>query len=164
MINLIRRVFRHTLTLDTPSVQAQVESMSDELHNDVESVQTYGFNAAPVADVNEGVALFVNGQSDHGVIVSWIDKTYRPAVVIGEVQLYAKTDAGVSTFTLKKDGSIRVTPANGKIVFDADMQVNGRIDSTGDMQAGTISLQGHKHPQNIGNHFGGGVNTGASVA
>jgi phage gp45-like len=156
MKNYIQRVILRMLKLNTPSIQAQVEAQEGNIQDDVEVVQNYGFNAVPADNVQEGIILYVNGQADHGVVISWIDKANRPKIVKGEVQVYAKTPAGLSSITLKNDGSIEIKPANGIV------KLTGKLECTGDVIAGNISLQQHTHPQNNGNHFGGGVNTGAS--
>lgn len=43
--------------------------------------------------------------------------------------------------------------SGGKMTFDGDIEVTGKITTTGDVKAGTISLQTHKHT---------GVSTGGS--
>lgn len=138
-----RRFYKTAITLDTPSIQVQGETLESELHNDVEVLETYGFTAPAPADVNEGLCVFVNGQSDHGVIVGWFDKKYRPTdIKAGEVCIYSHTG---SKILLKNNGDIIVTPSSGKTILNSDLQVNGKIDATGDIKAGAISLQNHVH-------------------
>jgi phage gp45-like len=161
-MNYVKRAILRMLKLDTPSIQASIECTSDDIQDDVEVVQTYGFNAVPPDNVTEAIVLNVNGHSDHSVLISFIDKQNRPLINKGEAQMYAKTDAGISTITFKKNGDIEINPANNKLIINANIEVNGKIDATGDVKAGSISLQNHTHPQNNGNDYGGGVNTGAS--
>ena len=61
----------------------------------------------------------------------------------GETLIYG----GGSTILLKTNGDIEIRPAG-------DVKVIG-----GDVIADGVSLKSHTHPQNSGNHFGGGVNT-----
>ncbi len=162
MKNYIQRVILRILKLNTPSIQAQVEAQDGNIQDDVEVIQTYGFNAVPADNVQEGIILYVNGQSDHGIVISWIDKVNRLKIAKSEVQVYAKTNTGLSSITLKNDGSIEIKPANGILKVSGKIEATGDVIALGDVIAGSISLQQHTHPQNNGNHFGGGVNTGAS--
>jgi phage gp45-like len=90
IFGLVRRVLRHAIDTATPNVQVQVESLADDLHGDVEVLETYGLTAHPPATVAEGLAVFPNGESDHGIVIGWFDKAHRPAgLKAGEVQLYS---------------------------------------------------------------------------
>lgn len=62
--------------------------------------------------------------------------------------LEIRSDDGKTKITLKEDGVIMECP-NG-LTINGDIQVDGKIDSTGDITAGTISLQGHTHLYNPG--------------
>lgn len=161
---LLRRVFRRALNTSTPSQQVQIESLADEVHGDVEELQFYGFTSAPPAEVTEGLAAFVGGQSDHGVVLGWFDKIFRPKNLLpGEVKLYSRfgqtvflhaaggvliTDAAGSTYDMRA-GVITLTPGAGTV------QVVGSIHASGDITAGAISLSTHVH----GGVVAGGGNT-----
>jgi phage baseplate assembly protein V len=70
----------------------QVRLMADEVKDDVEHFQMYGFTSVPF-DKAEGVALFVGGGRDHGIVVCIDDRRYRlTQLKQGEVALY--TDEG----------------------------------------------------------------------
>lgn len=152
---LLRRVIRHAHTTTTPNVQARIESLADEHHADVEVLETYGYTASPPDAVREGLAAFVGGQSDHGVVLGWLDKTHRPKdLKPGEVCLYASHDQTVlldelgqvvvtdqqgSTLTLLANGDVRIAPASGVL------RLTGSLRATGDVVAGGVSLQDHVH-------------------
>lgn len=152
---LLRRVIRHAHTTDTPSVQADIESLADERHRDVEVLESYGYTASPPDAVREGLAAFVGGQSDHGLVLGWLDKTHRPrGLKFGEVCLYAShgqtlllddlgqvvaTSKAGSTIKLLANGDVQVTPASGV------MRLTGSLRATGDVVAGSVSLQDHVH-------------------
>jgi phage baseplate assembly protein V len=170
--DLLRRVTRWRLDTSTPGVQADVEILADEPRRDLEVAESYGFTAAPPVDVTEGVALFFGGDSDHGMVLTWLDKTYRPRhLKAGEVALYSQhgqmmlldkdgrvsiNDKAGSMVVMDGVGGISLSPAGGIVT------VNGALHATGDVKAGAISLQNHTHPQNSGNHFGGGASTGVA--
>ncbi len=71
----------------------------------------------------------------------------------GECLVY--NAAAESYIYMKADGSIDVKSGNSTIsVIDSTVTVTG-----GDVVADGISLKEHVHPQNSGNHFGGGTDT-----
>jgi phage baseplate assembly protein V len=154
-MGIVRRVLRHLFDSSTPTNQVQIESLADDVHNDVEVAEPYGFTAYPPEDVPEGIAVFPSGESDHGIVIGWFDKKWRPKTLLaGEVMLYSRrghrvhlkdngsmllTDQQGSVIEFSTNGDIRMVPASGKL------QVTGDVLATGDVKAGVISLQGHKH-------------------
>ncbi len=182
IFGLVRRVLRRAIDTSTPSVQVQIESAADELHGDVEVSETYGMTTNPPADVLEGIGLFVAGESDHGLVMSWLDKVHRPkGLEPGEVVFYAAfgqrikfdklgqvivTDQSGSTFSLLASGDITAVPSSGifKVVgaihatenIESDAVVKGAVD----VQTGSgVSLENHVHSGVVA----GGANTGAPV-
>ena len=180
LMNLIRRVMRQSVDTSTPGVQVQVESLADEIHREVEVLEQYGMSACPPDDVPEGLALFLGGQSDHGVVLGWFDRLHRPKdLKPGEVIWYSShgqslffddqgqvtlKDKSGSQILLASDGSISIVPSNGKLSIAADVTISGSVTAGGNMAAsgnvtaggdvstGSISLQRHVH---------GGVRTGS---
>jgi phage baseplate assembly protein V len=70
----------------------QVRLLADEVKDDVEHFQLYGFTSVPF-DGAEGVALFLGGGRDHGIVLCLDDRRYRlTQLQQGEVALY--TDEG----------------------------------------------------------------------
>lgn len=158
---MLRRVLRTSHKADTPSQQTQIESLNDEVHDHVEVLETYGFSAVPPPTVTEGIAAFLAGQSDHGVLLGWFDKTHRPLDLDpGEVCIYDKNNSQIllnklgeifvrdktgSTIKLLQNGDVVVTPSSSKMIINANVQVNGTVNASGDVTAGSVSLQTHIH-------------------
>jgi phage baseplate assembly protein V len=169
---LVRRVLRRGIDTSTPSVQVQIESSADELHGDVEVQETYGMTAHPPDDVLEGIGLFIAGESDHGIVIGWMDKLHRPkGLEAGEVEFYAVfgqslkfdklgqvviTDATGSKTTLQANGDIVHAPSSQKMKVIGQLEVTkgitavegiasqGDIHANGDVTADAISLRHHK--------------------
>jgi phage baseplate assembly protein V len=90
-----------TLVNDKAKMQlVQVTLLADEVKDDVEHFQMYGFTSVPF-DGAEGVALFLGGGRDHGIVVCLDDRRHRlTQLQQGEVALY--TDEGTK-FVLKRN-------------------------------------------------------------
>ncbi|MES2685736.1 MAG: phage baseplate assembly protein V [Pseudomonadota bacterium] len=174
IFGLVRRVLRRSIDTNTPSVQVQIESAADELHGDVEVVEDYGKTTNPPADVTEGIGLFVAGESDHGLVIGWMDKLHRPkGLEPGEVCFYAVfgqrikfdklgqvliTDQTGSTVLLDASGDIVQTPSSGILRVNGTMEVSGGINAVGaittagsvnavgDVIGDGVSLSNHVHP------------------
>ena len=158
---LLRRVLRRGHNATTPSQQTQIESLGDEVHGDVEVLEAYGLSTVPPAAVTEGLAAFLNGQSDHGVLLGWFDKTYRPAdLQPGETCLYdfngsrillnkdgeiTLTDKSGSSIKLLQNGDVVISPSSNNLIINANVQVNGGVTASADVVAGSVSLQSHVH-------------------
>jgi phage baseplate assembly protein V len=78
---------------DTTKMQTvQLRLLADEVKDGVEHFQMYGFTSVPF-DGAEGVAVFLGGGRDHGIVVCLDDRRYRlTKLAKGEVALY--TDEG----------------------------------------------------------------------
>jgi phage gp45-like len=163
MAGMLVRVKRVVSVDDTtPLQQLSIKTVGDDNDTDVEHLQPYGLAYNPPAG-SEGLRASIGGDRASSVVLLVGHRKYRVrGLEQGEAALFAQTDAGMTRINLKKDGSVEIVPANGKLLVEADVQVNGKVNTTGDVVAGTISLQNHTHPQNNGNHFGGGTPTGAA--
>ncbi len=144
-------------------VNADIMLLGNERHYGLRLMQHYGFASVPNAD-SEGVALFVGGARDNGVVIaSQCDASKIPALEKGEVALFSEFGQSV---ILKKDGSVSVTPAsgkdivfNGRVISTADIVAEGGLKSVGevaanvqktgnnyvDVPAVTVHLSQHKH-------------------
>jgi len=128
--------------------RAQITVLADEVLDQVERLSEYGFSSNPLAGASS-LVLFAGGNRGHAVIVATDDARYRAhGLNSGEVCVYNNTG---SKILLKSDGSIVITPASGTLT------VNGAITATGDVKAGSISLESHVH----GGVQSGGSKTGA---
>lgn len=132
---------------DTKAVQlVQIQVLADETQDDVERIQQYGFTSVPLPGA-EGVAVFVGGNRDHGLVIACEDRRYRiKGLEGGEVALY--DDQGQFVH-FKRDGLLHMK-ANIKVLIEVpdmelagDLKVNGQI--IGDQNitaAGNVADQG----------------------
>lgn len=140
----------------------QVSLLADEVREDVERFQNYGFTSHPLPGA-EAVAACVAGSRDHVLVIAVDDRRYRlRALAQGEVAIY--TDQG-DKIVLKRGGVIEVT-ASTKVVLDTPLvQCTGNVTVAGTLTAGVdtvadgVSLVGHVHS----GVAAGTVNTGAPV-
>ncbi len=128
-------------TRDGGAIQtAQVQLLDEEIHDDAERIQEYGFSSVPLAGA-EGVLVFVGGNRDHGLIIATDDRRYRKnAMAPGEVCLY--TDEGDSV-VLSRGRVIRVTagaelsvtaPLVNVVASSKVRMVTPRLEVTGDIR------------------------------
>lgn len=76
--------------------------------------------------------------------------------VIGAVSTNAaqlRSDDGETFVEVAPGGTVAITAPAG-LTINADVQVNGKLASTGDMIADTVSLQQHTHPDAQGGNTG----------
>jgi phage baseplate assembly protein V len=91
---VVTRAVVRAITDAAATQRLQVGLLSDELRDDVEHFQEYGFVSVPLAGA-EGLFLTVCGNRDHGVVIAVGDKRYRPQTLSpGDVAMYSKT-AGI---------------------------------------------------------------------
>lgn len=137
----------------------QLSIYDDEVVDDVERFQNYGFSSVPKG--GEAIVLSVGGKRSHLVAVVVDDKETRPTELkAGDTVVYHTeghrlllTENGEAILTCKKYTVV----AEEEIVFDTPQaQFTGRIDIMGiskaaDHQSGGVSGKTHTH---------GGVETG----
>ena len=102
-----------------------IELLAGEKRRGVEFLQQFGFSSRPKGDV-EGIALFVGGSRDNGVVVS--TRGECPDLKEGEVMVHSPHGQKI---LLKSDGSVNVTNKNGgSIVMAAGgkVTVNGHLE------------------------------------
>ncbi len=157
---------------DDPKLQSvQAELLKGELRDNLERFQQYGFTSVPHPGA-EGVAVFVGGNRDHGLLVCVDDRRYRlKGMQGGEVALY--TDEGdkvhlkrnreieVTTLTLKINCETATVTATTKVTFDTPLaEFTGNVttagnstssgnvaDMNGTMQEMRTTYNGHKHTE-----------------
>lgn len=115
---------------DSKSVQlVQAQLLAEEVHDDVERIQEYGFTSVPKAGA-EGVVVFVGGNRDHGLVIAVEDRRYRlKGLASGEVAIY--DDQGQKVHITRSgiviDGAGRdVTIQNAPVVHVPQDLVVGR--------------------------------------
>jgi phage baseplate assembly protein V len=86
--------------------QVQVELYADEVKDNVERFQQYGFTSVPLAGA-EAIGVFLGGGRDHGIVIAIDDRRYRlTKLKNGDVALY--TDEGTS-IVLTRQRTVIVT-------------------------------------------------------
>lgn len=66
----------------------QMRLLAKEVKDDVEHFEPYGFTSAPASGA-EGIALFLDGDRSHGIVVVVADRRYRlTGLATGEVALH----------------------------------------------------------------------------
>lgn len=134
----------------------QVSLLADEVRDDVERFQNYGFTAHPHPGA-EAVAVAAGGNRDHVLVVAVDDRRYRlRGLAQGEVAIY--TDEG-DKIVLKRGGVIEVTAATKLRIVAPLVEMTGDVTVAGTLTATTDVLGGGK---SLKNHVHGGVATGGS--
>lgn len=151
--------------------QLQVRLLANEIRDDLEHVEPYGFTSEPKDDGKpEAFALFFDGDKSHGVVICVADRRYRITdLKPGEVAIY--DDLGQYVF-LKRTGIFINTPkdltatvqgtcsvtAHGGLNLTAptvtinadttnisgDLIVGGKVDSP-DVISNGIAFNSHGH-------------------
>lgn len=126
----------------------QVTLLADEVRDEVERFQQYGFTSHPHPGA-EALVVCVAGNRDHAVVVAVDDRRYRlKSLQQGEVAIY--TDQG-DQVVLKRDGVIELTASTKVRILSPLVECTGDLDVAGTVTAGVdviadgISLVGHVH-------------------
>lgn len=125
---------------------AQVSLLEDELRDNVERFQNYGFTSVPEAGA-EGVALSVQGDRDHVILVAVDDRRYRKLGMLpGEVAVYTKWGDFIqlkeNEIVVQHGTKIRlVAPTT---VVDGNLVVHGNVTADGNVadQGGAKTMAG----------------------
>lgn len=121
---------------------ADIELVAGEKRRGVEFLQQFGFSSRPKGDV-EGVALFVGGSRDNGVVIS--TRGECPDLKEGEVRVHSPFG---SSITLKDDGTVELVTNSKKFRFVGDIEATGDVKAMCD--AAFVTLAGHIHPTGVG--------------
>jgi phage gp45-like len=129
--------------------RAQVRIDDAETRDETPIVTLYGVSSRPLAGA-DAVMLFLGGDRSKGIIIATTDRRYQIELAEGEVALH--TDEG-DHIHLKRGRIISIV-AGTKLEIDTPLiTTTGHIEAAGDVKAGTVSLQTHRH---------GGVQSGAA--
>lgn len=127
----------------------QVRLWADEVKDDIEHMEPYGFTACPLPGA-EVVAGFFNGDRSHGVVLVIADRRFRlQGLKPGEVALY--TDEGdYIHFKRGRILDIETVTLNVKATESVNFETplittTGRIVSDGDQVAAGVSQISHPH-------------------
>lgn len=149
MREFISRCIVKLLNTKKPSQTAQVRLHSDEVIDDMEYHEPYGFTSSAPTGKREGVALFLGGDRSNGFLIAVGNRQYRiNNLEEGEVALYDDQGQYVK---LLKNGHVQVK-ANTKVLADcplfettADVKINGNLEVIGQVitQGTTSSKAGY---------------------
>lgn len=114
----------------------QVRLLADEVRDDLEHVEPYGFTSEPHPEA-EAFAFFFDGDRSHGIVFTIADRRYRlKPLKTGEVAIF--DDLGQKVH-LTRDGLEVYTPGwlHARIDKDAEITVGGNVTESvgGDVSA-----------------------------
>lgn len=111
----------------------QVSLLADEVREDVERFQEYGFTSHPHPGA-EAVAACVAGSRDHVLVIAVDDRRYRLRnLAQGEVAIYS--DEG-DKIVLKRGGIIEMTAATQVVITSPLVQCSGNLQVAGSIDSG----------------------------
>jgi phage gp45-like len=111
----------------------QIGLLADEVREDVERFQNYGFTSHPHPGA-EAVAVAVAGSRDHLVVLAVDDRRYRlKGLQAGEVAIY--TDEG-DKVVLKRGGVVEVTAATKVRLVAPLVEATGNLQVAGNINSG----------------------------
>lgn len=148
---------RAVLSLMSDAFTCQVKGFADEVRDEAEVFQQYGFRSRPLAGA-EGILLALAGNRDHTVILCLDDRRYTVTLKDGECAMF---DHLGKYIILKDDGSIALK-ADTKVRMEVPLlEVTGEIKDKCDSGGFAMSVMrakhdGHTHPEN--NAPGGSTN------
>ena len=133
----------------------QVRLLADEVRDDLEHVEPYGFTSEPKDDeLPEAFALFFGGDRSHGIVFCVADRRFRlKNMKPGEVAIY--DDLGQKVY-LTRDGLVIETPGTltATVAKNATVTVGGnltaevagdaalKLDTPATTLTGTLTVQG----------------------
>lgn len=136
----------------------QIRLQSDEVIDDAERFQNYGFSSVPTA--GEVIAVSVGGKRSHIAVLVVDDKGVRPSSLkAGDVVVYHQEGHQI---LLTEQGEVVITcqkltvNAKRQVVFDTPQtQFTGNVDIVGistatDHKSSGISGKNHDHTSGVG--------------
>lgn len=135
-------------------LESDIELVAGERRRDVEFVQQYGFSSRPKGNVS-GVALFVGGSRDNGVVIATNGDDIGEKLEEGEVLVHSPHGQKI---LLKSDGNIEISCSLGsKVLCKNDLIVDGNIRSKKEVSAmytadgvPCFNLSPHPHASAVG--------------
>lgn len=121
IMNLVSRGFITFSNSASKCQTLQIKMSGGEQKSDVEHIEPYGFTSRPL-DGAEAVALFLDGDKSHGVILVAGDRRYRiKSLKKGEVAIY--TDEG-DYIIFNRNNVINVKTKKFIVNADDEIQLN----------------------------------------
>ncbi len=139
---------------DGGDLAADAELLAGEKRRALEYLGLFGFSSRPKGNVS-GVALFIGGSRDNGVIVAshGDDSEMAQELKPGEVCVHSPFG---SKILLSESGDVVVHAASGKkVIYETDtFTLTGNLEVSGDVFSGCgtkkVSLSNHVHPSAAG--------------
>jgi len=123
--------------------RAQIRFDDAETRDETPLVGQYGLSSRPLPGA-DAIVVFVAGNRAKGIVIATNDARYQLDLAPGEVALH--TDEGDHIHFRR--GGVASLRAATRLAIDTPLITStGRIEAAGDVKAGSISLQGHKHDQ-----------------
>lgn len=124
---------------DSKKVQSvKVALLSDEVSEDVERYQEYGFTSVPFEGC-EAVAVFVGGNRAHGIVVATDDRSMRPKDLNpGDVALYH--DTGVRVLVSRDEDEVHLGNAPKEYVALANLVLDELTDVKDELDKIVVTL------------------------
>lgn len=165
IMNLVSRGYITFSNSNNKCQTLQIKMSGGELKSDVEHIEPYGFTSRPL-DGAEAVALFLDGDKSHGVILVAGDRRYRiKSLKKGEVAIYTdegdyiifnrKNEINVKTkkFIVNADDAIELNTKNLVVNASSGTIFNTPLlKSTGEIEDKTSTISeirtiynGHTH-------------------
>ena len=121
--------------------RAQASFLADEVKDQVDIVQHYGFASRPLPHC-ECVAI-CSGSRSSSVVVGTKDRRYHPSLKQGEVALF--TDEGIG-FQLMRGNHVRIPAKTFEVVGDGGELIQLLIDLVGALEKSTVSTSNGPMP------------------
>jgi phage baseplate assembly protein V len=140
----------------------QISLLAEEVHDDVERFQNYGFTSVPFPGA-EALVVAVGGDRGHSIVVAVDDRRYRlQGLEQGEVALY--TDEG-DQIVLRRGGQIEIRGGTSillkatEVRVEGNLSVKGTVRATGDVADSKGEMEGIRGTFNVHVHTETGTNT-----
>jgi phage baseplate assembly protein V len=126
----------------------QVSLMAEEIRDDMERFQEYGFTSKPIAGA-EGIVLFPGGTREIGYIIATDDRRFRfKPLGEGEVAIYTTLGDRIH---LKATGEIEINAMMKVVVNSPSVELgSGSLESLVNGEAFQTLFNNHVHTGNLG--------------
>lgn len=165
MFNRVVRVGKLLLpTYEKNVVQkVQVQTSPFEVRDQIHSMQLFGLASSPPVG-SDVIIVNVGADNSNGCVIASNHQQSRPQTLgSGDTMVYDAN--GQQVILSKSNGKLAITVKGGnEIDLSCDtavnitcptVTINGNLNVTGDVKAGTVSLKTHRHSNSGGNGTGG---------
>ena len=113
VLNLVKMVFGRGVIRSVKDAgarqQAQLEMLKDEVIDDVEHMQNYGFTSHPTG--GDCAVAFNGGNREQGIVLVIDDRRYRIPLLGGEVAMYDDLGNKIELLREMRDAAARIEGA-----------------------------------------------------